>query len=296
MAQQYADYKNFYDDYTRPPSNRTMGDGYDAYDSYMRRNIKKNPIYASGWLKESKDGTRKIFYDEADNSEPQPSSKYNVRRVDNYMIGFQDDPIESKMIGDMSTAMAWQNAADRRKNRFPQNMYPGFLKSQQKGGQLYLYRNGGLPKFQGPEASELTALKPRTYPDPFKAGVTESNMEYPEETLDVVQTTKPNFLQGVVRAMPYMNFANNMYDRISAENQRNKLRQQATSIEGIVSPISDYKGRFSEYGAYQPNLQGFQGMGSAQFGGNITDGEYYLSDSEIQDIINMGGEVEFLED
>jgi hypothetical protein len=212
------------------------------------------------------------------------------------MIGFQDDPIESKMIGDMSTAMAWQNAADRRKNRFPQNMYPGFLKSQQKGGQLYLYRNGGLPKFQGPEASELTALKPRTYPDPFKAGVTESNMEYPEETLDVVQTTKPNFLQGVVRAMPYMNFANNMYDRISAENQRNKLRQQATSIEGIVSPISDYKGRFSEYGAYQPNLQGFQGMGSARFGGNITDGEYYLSDSEIQDIINMGGEVEFLED
>jgi len=296
MAQQYADYKNFYDDYTRPPSNRTMGDGYDAYDRYMRRNIKKNPIYASGWLKESKDGTRKIFYDEADNSEPQPSSKYNVRRVDNYMIGFQDDPIESKMIGDMSTAMAWQNAADRRKNRFPQNMYPGFLKSQQKGGQLYLYRNGGLPKFQGPEASELTALKPRTYPDPFKAGVTESNMEYPEETLDVVQTTKPNFLQGVVRAMPYMNFANNMYDRISAENQRNKLRQQATSIEGIVSPISDYKGRFSEYGAYQPNLQGFQGMGSARFGGNITDGEYYLSDSEIQDIINMGGEVEFLED
>jgi len=246
MAQQYADYKNFYDDYTRPPSNRTMGDGYDAYDRYMRRNIK--------------------------------------------------DPIESKMIGDMSTTMAWQNAADRRKNRFPQNMYPGFLKSQQKGGQLYLYRNGGLPKFQGPEASELTALKPRTYPDPFKAGVTESNMEYPEETLDVVQTTKPNFLQGVVRAMPYMNFANNMYDRISAENQRNKLRQQATSIEGIASPISDYKGRFSEYGAYQPNLQGFQGMGSARFGGNITDGEYYLSDSEIQDIINMGGEVEFLED
>jgi hypothetical protein len=37
-------------------------------------------------------------------------------------------------------------------------------------------------------------------------------------------------------------------------------------------------------------------MGSAQFGGNITDGEYYLSDSEIQDIISMGGEVEFLED
>jgi hypothetical protein len=297
MAQQYADYKNFYDDYTRPPSNRTMGDGYDEYDSYMRRNIKKNPIYASGWLEESKDGKLKIFYDEADNNtEPQPSSKYNVRRVDNEIVGYQNDPVESNMISDMSHAMAWQNAADRRKNRFPQNMYPGFLKSQQKGGQLYLYRNGGLPKFQGPDASELTALKPRTYPDPFKAGVTESNMEYPEEILDVVQTTKPNFLQGVVRAMPYMNFANNMYDRISAENQRNKLRQQATSIEGIVSPISDYKGRFSEYGAYQPNLQGFQGMGSAQFGGNITDGEYYLSDSEIQDIINMGGEVEFLED
>jgi hypothetical protein len=172
---------------------------------------------------------------------------------------------------------------------------------QQKGGQLYLYRDGGLPKFQGPEASELTGLKPRSYGDPFNPLGNESNTitykdVYPEETIDIVQTTKPNFLQGVARAMPYMNFANNIYDRISAEIQRNKLRKQATSIEGIVSPISDYKGRFSEYGAYQPNLQGFQGVGSAKFGGNIGDGEYYLSDSEIQDIINMGGEVEFLED
>jgi hypothetical protein len=49
----------------------------------------------------------------------------------------------------------------------------------------------------------------------------------PQETLDITETTKPNFLQGVARAMPYMNFANNMYDRISAENQRNKLRQQS---------------------------------------------------------------------
>ena len=172
---------------------------------------------------------------------------------------------------------------------------------QQKGGQLYLYRDGGLPKFQGPEASELTGLKPRSYGDPFNPLGNESNTitykdVYPDETIDIVQTTRPNFLQGVARAMPYMNFANNIYDRISAEIQRNKLRKQATSIEGIVSPISDYKGRFSEYGAYQPNLQGFQGVGSAKFGGNISDGEYYLSDSEIQDIINMGGEVEFLED
>jgi hypothetical protein len=192
MTQQYADYKNFYDDYTRPPSTGTKGDGYDAYDSYMRRNIKKNPVYASGWLEESKDGKLKIFYDEADdNTEPEPSSKYNVRRVDNEIVGYENDPVESNMISDMSHAMAWQNAADKRKNKFPQKTYPGFLKSQQKGGQLYLYRDGGLPKFQGTELSEL---QPRSYPDPFKAGVTESNMEYPEETLDVVQTTKPNFL------------------------------------------------------------------------------------------------------
>jgi len=297
MAQQYADYKNFYDDYTRPPSNRTMGDGYDAYDSYMRRNIKKNPIYASGWLEESKDGKLKIFYDEADNNtEPQPSSKYNVRRVDNEIVGYQNDPVESNMISDMSHAMVWQNAADRRKNRFPQNMYPGFLKSQQKGGQLYLYRNGGLPKFQGPDISQVLA-KPEIDPN-LVYNTQQYNKEYdlPQETLDITETYKPNFLQGVARGIPYMNFANNIYDRIFAENQRAKIRERATSIESTATPFADYKGRFSEYGAYQPNLQGFQGMGSAQYGGMIGDGEYYLSDSEIQDIINMGGEVEFLED
>lgn len=167
---------------------------------------------------------------------------------------------------------------------------------KQKGGQLYLYRNGGLPRFQGPDISQVLA-KPKIDPN-LVYNTQQYNKEYdlPQETLDITETTKPNFLQGVARAMPYMNFANNMYDRISAENQRNKLRQQATSIEGIASPISDYKGRFSEYGAYQPNLQGFQGIGSAKYGGVIGNGEYYLSDSEIQDIISMGGEVEFLED
>lgn len=297
MAQQYADYKNFYDDYTRPPSNRTMGDGYDAYDSYMRRNIKKNPIYASGWLEESKDGKLKIFYDEADNNtEPQPSSKYNVRRVDNEIVGYQNDPVESNMISDMSHAMVWQNAADRRKNRFPQNMYPGFLKSQKTGGQLYFYQTGGLPRFQGPDISQVLA-KPEIDPN-LVYNTQQYNKEYdlPQETLDITETYKPNFLQGVARGIPYMNFANNIYDRIFAENQRAKIRERATSIESTATPFADYKGRFSEYGAYQPNLQGFQGMGSAQYGGMIGDGEYYLSDSEIQDIINMGGEVEFLED
>ena len=295
MAQQYADYKNFYDDYTRPPSTRGMGDGYDAYDSYMRKDIKKQPVYGSGWLEEYNDGVT-AFIDETDNSEPKPSSKYKVKRVDNQVIGYQNDPIESRGIADLSRAMAWQNAADKRKNNFPQNTYPGFLKSQQTGGQLYLYKNGGLPKFQGPDISQVLA-KPKIDPN-LVYNTQQYNKEYdlPQETLDITETTKPNFLQGVARAMPYMNFANNMYDRISAENQRNKLRQQATSIEGIASPISDYKGRFSEYGAYQPNLQGFQGMGSAKYGGMIGDGEYYLSDSEIQDIISMGGEVEFLED
>ena len=230
--------------------------------------------------------------------QPVVDPNYSVPKVDDVMLP-PPAPAPQATASNQSTQ---QQASDVSINSLPtqglnpyarnkQDFYQG--NSYQTGGQLYLYKNGGLPKFQGTELSEL---QPRTYPDPFKAGVTESNMEYPEETLDVVQTTKPNFLQGVARAMPYMNFANNMYDRISAENQRNKLRQQATSIEGIASPISDYKGRFSEYGAYQPNLQGFQGMGSAKYGGVIGNGEYYLSDSEIQDIISMGGEVEFLED
>lgn len=143
MSQQYADYKNFYDDYTRPPSTRTMGDGYDAYDSYMRKDIKRQPVYGTGWLQEYNDGVT-AFIDETDNSEPKPSSKYKVKRVDNQVIGYQNDPIESRGIADLSRAMAWQNAADKRKNNFPQNSYPGFLKSKQTGGQLSLYRDGGI--------------------------------------------------------------------------------------------------------------------------------------------------------
>lgn len=175
-----------------------------------------------------------------------------------------------------------QGPAERPESKF--NVAPN---KKRNGGQLYLYRNGGLPKFQlagGKYANEFNDVDPYNFSDQYN------------ETLDITETTKPNFLQGVARAMPYMNFANNMYDRISAENQRSKIRERATSIESTATPISDYKGRFSEYGAYQPNLQGFQGMGSAKYGGMIGDGEYYLSDSEIQDIINMGGEVEFLED
>lgn len=216
---------------------------------------------------------------------------------DAYMYDLREKEKPSRdEIGRLGRMVQSFNVYKRRKNSFPSNTYPGILKSKQTGGQLYLYKNGGLPKFQGPDISQVLA-KPEIDPN-LVYNTQQYNKEYdlPQETLDITETYKPNFLQGVARAMPYMNFANNIYDRIFAENQRAKIRERATSIESTATPFADYKGRFSEYGAYQPNLQGFQGMGSAQYGGMIGDGEYYLSDSEIQDIINMGGEVEFLED
>jgi len=216
---------------------------------------------------------------------------------DAYMYDLREKEKPSRdEIGRLGRMVQSFNVYKRRKNSFPSNTYPGILKSKQTGGQLYLYRNGGLPRFQGPDISQVLA-KPEIDPN-LVYNTQQYNKEYdlPQETLDITETYKPNFLQGVARGIPYMNFANNIYDRIFAENQRAKIRERATSIESTATPFADYKGRFSEYGAYQPNLQGFQGMGSAQYGGMIGDGEYYLSDSEIQDIINMGGEVEFLED
>ena len=57
------------------------------------------------------------------------------------------------------------------------------IPSEQKGGQLYLYRNGGLPRFQGPDASEVT-LAPRSMSNPGQSAKTFGDTEFAMEPFD----------------------------------------------------------------------------------------------------------------
>ena len=57
------------------------------------------------------------------------------------------------------------------------------IPSEQKGGQLYLYRNGGLPRFQGPDASEVT-LAPRSISNPGQSAKTFGDTEFAMEPFD----------------------------------------------------------------------------------------------------------------
>ena len=57
------------------------------------------------------------------------------------------------------------------------------LKNKQNGGQLYLYKNGGLPRFQGPDASEVT-LAPRSISNPGQSAKTFGDTEFAMEPFD----------------------------------------------------------------------------------------------------------------
>lgn len=57
------------------------------------------------------------------------------------------------------------------------------IPSEQTGGQLYLYRNGGLPRFQGPDASEVT-LAPRSMSNPGQSAKTFGDSEFAMEPFD----------------------------------------------------------------------------------------------------------------
>jgi hypothetical protein len=54
---------------------------------------------------------------------------------------------------------------------------------EQKGGQLYLYRNGGLPRFQGPDASQVT-LAPASISNPGQSAKTFGDSEFAMEPFD----------------------------------------------------------------------------------------------------------------
>jgi hypothetical protein len=57
------------------------------------------------------------------------------------------------------------------------------LPENQTGGQLYLYRNGGLPRFQGPNASQVT-LAPASISNPGQSAKTFGDSEFAMEPFD----------------------------------------------------------------------------------------------------------------
>jgi hypothetical protein len=57
------------------------------------------------------------------------------------------------------------------------------LSKNQTGGQLYLYRNGGLPRFQGPDASQVT-LAPDSISNPGQFAKTFGDSEFAMEPFD----------------------------------------------------------------------------------------------------------------
>jgi len=57
------------------------------------------------------------------------------------------------------------------------------IPTERNGGQLYLYRNGGLPRFQGPDASQVT-LAPASISNPGQSAKTFGDSEFAMETFD----------------------------------------------------------------------------------------------------------------
>ena len=78
--------------------------------------------------------------------------------------------------------------APRYPNPRQSSFKPGFslqflTPRQQKGGQLYLYRDGGLPRFQGPDASQVT-LAPASISNPGQSAKTFGDSEFAMEPFD----------------------------------------------------------------------------------------------------------------
>jgi hypothetical protein len=57
------------------------------------------------------------------------------------------------------------------------------IPTERNGGQLYLYRNGGLPRFQGPDASQVT-LAPASISNPGQSAKTFGDSEFAMEPFD----------------------------------------------------------------------------------------------------------------
>ena len=77
-----------------------------------------------------------------------------------------------------------------------------------------------------------------------------------------------------------------------AEKSRDKWLEDQTNAEAF-NPVTRKKkvGDWGQQGNFRPNQQGFRGV--SQKGGQIGD-EMYMSEEDIEDFINSGGELEFI--
>ena len=103
-----------------------------------------------------------------------------IRQADPLAISQAQREQFNKTIANAPEGTSYQTISNTGLPRvFPNPAIP----SEQKGGQLYLYRNGGLPRFQGPDASEVT-LAPRSISNPGQSAKTFGDTEFAMEPFD----------------------------------------------------------------------------------------------------------------
>ena len=112
----------------------------------------------------------------------------------NNAVSSDVEPIsEQQLRSSLQTKMAMPSSslntpAPRYSNPRQSDFKPGFslqflTPRQQNGGQLYLYRNGGLPRFQGLDASQVT-LAPASISNPGQSAKTFGDSEFAMEPFD----------------------------------------------------------------------------------------------------------------
>ena len=117
-----------------------------------------------------------------------------VRVNKNNAVSSDVEPIsEQEFQSSLQNRMAMPSSslntpAPRYPNPRQSSFKPGFslqflTPRQQKGGQLYLYRDGGLPRFQGPDASQVT-LAPASISNPGQSAKTFGDSDFAMEPFD----------------------------------------------------------------------------------------------------------------
>jgi hypothetical protein len=80
--QEFDKYNKFYQEFSRAPLNK-KDDKFDAFYHEQLKNVRKEPEYFTGWVKEFPGGRKEYV-----NTQPKESSKYKVKKVENEIIGY----------------------------------------------------------------------------------------------------------------------------------------------------------------------------------------------------------------
>lgn len=232
---------------------------------------------------------------QADTEQPSTSQYPSMDEMRSYML--QDNP-RRQMI-DATINKATQPG--------PKEFDASFLNRTGIPSESYDKRYGGNHLYRAFDGIEMTPITPIAA-KPLQVNMPEKNIITPEnygtpdyqKKLGIDYKNKLNWkgfrkaaLRSIEPVLQGLTAAKNANDA----RRREELAANA-SLESKVTASPDiYKGMYTQFGDFQPDLKGTPYQAVGRYGGGMYEegGEYDMTEDEIQQILAAGGQIEYLD-